>query len=181
MTTPDPVLKPRCAKLDSPSSPCSRPSTPTPQRRSSISKLTTGRPRPSASPTSSAAVRAHPGAALVASGDAALAGLLAAAITPLPVAVLDVGEFDSCERHGLPESPLCARPPSGGRSADGRGPRWQFDPDTQCWRTLRARWRPDSARSGSTPSKSSLRSVPAATNRIHHPSCASISIRTDSR
>ena len=42
-----------------------------------------------------AAVRAHPGAALVASGDAALAGLLAAAITPLPAAVLDVGEFDS--------------------------------------------------------------------------------------
>jgi hypothetical protein len=42
-----------------------------------------------------AAMRAHPGAALVAAGDAALAGLLAAAITPVPAAVLDVGEFDT--------------------------------------------------------------------------------------
>jgi hypothetical protein len=41
-----------------------------------------------------AAARAHPGAALVAGGDAALAGLLAAAIVPIPLAVLDVGPFD---------------------------------------------------------------------------------------
>jgi hypothetical protein len=40
------------------------------------------------------ALRAHPGAALVASGDAALAGLLAAAVTPVRLAVLDVGSFD---------------------------------------------------------------------------------------
>ena len=42
-----------------------------------------------------AAVRAHPGAALVASGDAALAALLASAITTPRVAVLDVGAFDT--------------------------------------------------------------------------------------
>ena len=41
------------------------------------------------------ALRAHPGAALVASGDAALAGLLAAAVAPAHVAVLDVGNFDT--------------------------------------------------------------------------------------
>ncbi len=41
------------------------------------------------------AARAHPGAALVASGDAALAGLLASAIVPLRVAILDVGDFDT--------------------------------------------------------------------------------------
>jgi hypothetical protein len=41
------------------------------------------------------AIRAHPGAALVATGDAALAGLLAAAVTPVRAAVLDVGNFDS--------------------------------------------------------------------------------------
>jgi dienelactone hydrolase len=38
-----------------------------------------------------AAMRAHPGAALVANGDAALAALLAAAIAPPRIAVLDVG------------------------------------------------------------------------------------------
>jgi len=42
-----------------------------------------------------AAVRAHPGAALVAAGDAALAGLLASAVVPVPIAVLDVGQFDT--------------------------------------------------------------------------------------
>jgi hypothetical protein len=41
------------------------------------------------------ALRAHPGAALVADGDAALAGLLAAAVAPARVAVLDVGAFDT--------------------------------------------------------------------------------------
>ena len=41
-----------------------------------------------------AAVRAHPGAAVVAEGDAALATILAAAIVPIPLAVLDV-DFDS--------------------------------------------------------------------------------------
>jgi hypothetical protein len=42
-----------------------------------------------------AAVRAHPRAALVASGDAALAALLAAAVAPPRIAVLDVGDFDT--------------------------------------------------------------------------------------
>jgi hypothetical protein len=42
-----------------------------------------------------AAVRAHPGAALVAEGDAALAAILASAIVPIRLAVLDVGEFDT--------------------------------------------------------------------------------------
>jgi dienelactone hydrolase len=41
------------------------------------------------------ALRAHPGAALIADGDAALAGLLAAAVAPARVAILDVGPFDT--------------------------------------------------------------------------------------
>ena len=41
------------------------------------------------------AVRANPGAGLVASGDMALAGLLASAIAPPAAAVLDVGDFDT--------------------------------------------------------------------------------------
>jgi hypothetical protein len=40
-------------------------------------------------------MRAHPGAAIVASGDAALAALLAAAIEPGRTAILDVGAFDT--------------------------------------------------------------------------------------
>ena len=42
-----------------------------------------------------AAVRAHPGAAVVADGDAALAAIFAAAIEPMPSAVLDVAQFDT--------------------------------------------------------------------------------------
>jgi Acetyl xylan esterase (AXE1) len=42
-----------------------------------------------------AALGDDPGAVLVADGDAALAGLLAAAIAPVGQAILDVGEFDS--------------------------------------------------------------------------------------
>jgi dienelactone hydrolase len=42
-----------------------------------------------------AAIRANPGAALVADGDAALAGLLASAIAPPRLAILDVGSFDT--------------------------------------------------------------------------------------
>jgi hypothetical protein len=42
-----------------------------------------------------AALRAAPGSALVASGDAALAGLLAAAVEPGRIAILDVGAFDT--------------------------------------------------------------------------------------
>lgn len=42
-----------------------------------------------------AAVRAHPGAALVAEGDGALAAILAAAIVPIRLAVLDVAGFDT--------------------------------------------------------------------------------------
>jgi hypothetical protein len=41
------------------------------------------------------ALRTNPGAALVARGEAALAGLLAAAVVPVPLAVLDVGDFDT--------------------------------------------------------------------------------------
>jgi hypothetical protein len=41
------------------------------------------------------AARAHPGAALIADGEAGLAGLLAAAIVPVRLAVLGVGQFDS--------------------------------------------------------------------------------------
>lgn len=40
-------------------------------------------------------LRANPGAALVASGDAALAGLLAIAVAPVRMAILDVGTFDT--------------------------------------------------------------------------------------
>ena len=43
------------------------------------------------------AIRANPGAALVASGDAALAGLLASAVAAPPVAVLGVGRFDTSD------------------------------------------------------------------------------------
>jgi hypothetical protein len=42
-----------------------------------------------------AAVRAHPGAALVGDGDAALAALLASSIAPIRLAVLDVDGFDT--------------------------------------------------------------------------------------
>lgn len=42
-----------------------------------------------------AAVRSHPHAAVVAEGDAALAAILAAAIVPIRVAVLDVANFDT--------------------------------------------------------------------------------------
>jgi dienelactone hydrolase len=42
-----------------------------------------------------AALRANPGAAVVATGDSALAALLASAIVPVPVAVLDVEQFDT--------------------------------------------------------------------------------------
>ena len=42
-----------------------------------------------------AAVNANPGAAIVADGDAALAAVLASAIVSVPVAVLDVGRFDT--------------------------------------------------------------------------------------
>lgn len=41
------------------------------------------------------AVRANPGASIVADGDAALAGLLATAIVDVPLAVLDVAQFDT--------------------------------------------------------------------------------------
>jgi len=42
-----------------------------------------------------AAVRAHPGAALVADGDPALAAVLASAVVPIRLAVLDVAGFDT--------------------------------------------------------------------------------------
>ena len=60
------------------------------------------------------ALRAHPGAALVASGDAALAGLLAAAVAPAHFAVLDVGNFDtssdSQDDPSHPDPPAFAGP-----------------------------------------------------------------------
>jgi hypothetical protein len=43
------------------------------------------------------ALRAAPSAALVASGDAALAGVLASAIVTPPLAIVDVGEFDTSD------------------------------------------------------------------------------------
>ena len=43
------------------------------------------------------ALRASPSAALVATGDAALAGILASAIVRPPVAILDVGDFDTSD------------------------------------------------------------------------------------
>jgi dienelactone hydrolase len=42
-----------------------------------------------------AAIKAHPGAAVVANGDAALAALLATAVVPVRLAILDVGDFDT--------------------------------------------------------------------------------------
>ncbi len=42
-----------------------------------------------------AAMQASPGAALIAAGDAALAGILAAAVVPGRQAILDVGDFDT--------------------------------------------------------------------------------------
>ena len=43
----------------------------------------------------SAAIRANPGAAVVADGDAALAAILASAVTAAPIAILDAGRFDA--------------------------------------------------------------------------------------
>ncbi len=50
-----------------------------------------------------AAVRANPGAPLIASGTSALAGLLAAAVAPMPFAVLDVDRFDTSSDTALLE------------------------------------------------------------------------------
>jgi hypothetical protein len=44
-----------------------------------------------------AAVRAHPGAAVIAEGDAALAAMLANAIEPISMAILDVAQFDTAK------------------------------------------------------------------------------------
>ncbi len=46
------------------------------------------------------AVNANPGAAIVADGDAALAALLALAVRSVPVAILDVGRFDTSSDTG---------------------------------------------------------------------------------
>ena len=56
-----------------------------------------------------AALDAEPGAAIVASGDAALAALLAAAIVPPRLAVLDVGAFDTSKRWRLRGQALRSR------------------------------------------------------------------------
>ena len=50
-----------------------------------------------------AAIRANPGAPLIASGHAALAGLLAVAVAPVPLAVLDVDRFDTSSDAALLE------------------------------------------------------------------------------
>ena len=50
-----------------------------------------------------AALRANAGAALVADGDAALAALLASAVAPVPLAILDVGRFDTSSDAGYLE------------------------------------------------------------------------------
>jgi hypothetical protein len=44
-----------------------------------------------------AALRANPSAALVANGDAALAAILASAVVIPPVAIVDVGDFDTSD------------------------------------------------------------------------------------
>ncbi len=49
------------------------------------------------------AVNASPGAAIVADGDAALAALLASAIVSVPIAVFDVGQFDTSSDAGYLE------------------------------------------------------------------------------
>jgi hypothetical protein len=48
-----------------------------------------------------AAVRAQPGASVIAEGDAALASILASAIVPIPLAILDVNGFDSSNDQEL--------------------------------------------------------------------------------
>jgi hypothetical protein len=50
-----------------------------------------------------AAVRAHPGATVLADGDAALAAILAAAIVPIHLAILDVGGFDTSSDQAFVE------------------------------------------------------------------------------
>jgi dienelactone hydrolase len=50
-----------------------------------------------------AAARANPGAAIVAGGDAALAALLASSVASVPVAILDVGGFDTSNDAGYLE------------------------------------------------------------------------------
>jgi hypothetical protein len=50
-----------------------------------------------------AALRASPSAALVATGDAALAGILASAIVIPPVAILEVGDFDTSDDEAYVE------------------------------------------------------------------------------
>jgi hypothetical protein len=49
------------------------------------------------------AVRANAGAAIVADGDAALAAMLASAVAPAPIAILDVGRFDTADDAGYLE------------------------------------------------------------------------------
>ena len=73
-------------------------------------------------------MRALPEAALVASGDAALAGLLASAIEPGRIAILDVGAFDTSsdadfvERLYVPGLRRAGRPVHG--CGSGRGTAW---------------------------------------------------------
>ena len=50
-----------------------------------------------------AAVRAHPGAIVIADGDAALAAILAAAMVPIHLAILDVGGFDTSSDQAFVE------------------------------------------------------------------------------
>jgi hypothetical protein len=50
-----------------------------------------------------AAIRSHPGAPIVADGDAALATVLASAVVSTPLAVLDVGKFDTTSDAGYLE------------------------------------------------------------------------------
>jgi hypothetical protein len=65
-----------------------------------------------------AAVRAHPGATVIADGDAALAAILAAAMVPIHLAILDVGRLSSSDQAFVEHlySGLRRR-----RSADRRG------------------------------------------------------------
>ena len=74
------------------------------------------------------ALRAHPSAAIVASGDAALAALLASAIATPSLAILDVGDFDTSRRRRRMWTgctcPGCGGPGTWRPRRGWRGMRW---------------------------------------------------------
>ena len=98
------------------------------------------------------AVNANPGAAIVADGDAALAALLAAAVVSVPVAVLDVGRFDTSSDESYLEPALHPGPAPRRRSPDGGLARPREARPPQCRRSLR-RQRPRQAAAQLTPAE----------------------------